>query len=90
MSIGEYEKVKPYIQPDEAVRLAPHSSVADYVIAEAIAQAYLTAGRLSWDHRRLWVNAVIYQAGRIAGIREERARRRERAAARGGGESNSI
>ncbi|MBR4628720.1 MAG: hypothetical protein IKO47_14055 [Ruminococcus sp.] len=89
MSIDRYD-AQQRITPEEAAAYSHYASRSEYDTAEAIANAYIRADGYTINHRLLWMNAVIYHAGRIAGIREERARRRARAAARGGGESNRI
>ena len=73
------DPVSPYITPDEAIALTPYSTFADYMTARHIMRAYRAAietGNTLFD--RDWECAVIFSAGRIAGIRQERARRKSR------------
>lgn len=72
-------KVTPLVSPAEAVRLAKLRTIEDIYIALDIAKAVdkspmVICEPAEW--RYLFSIATVWNAGRIQGIREERARRK--------------
>lgn len=65
------------VSPQEAVRLAEYRSIKDIYIAVDIAKEYKDKGIVQ---ELTWLFGTIWNAGRIQGIREERARRSSRSA----------
>lgn len=63
---------KSLVTPKEAVRLSEYRSIKDIYIAVEIAKEYKATGIVQ---DLTWVFGTIWNAGRIQGIREERAKR---------------
>lgn len=61
---------------EEAVELASYLDVTDEMQAEEIYKAYMTTCEKSPLLLKEFVCAVLFNAGRIQGIREERARKK--------------
>lgn len=59
------------ISPHEFERIFEFSTVEYYYIAEELLESYSKS-----DHDGLWVLGYLFFAGRIQGIRDERARKR--------------
>ena len=71
------------VTPEEAVELALKFGTAKAAyIAKDIADEYKrrTAGEKDGIFRQLFMYAAIFEAGRLQGVREERYRRKPRAA----------
>lgn len=66
-----------YITAEEAVKLSKQSTATDLVDAKGIYDLYLQSR--AQEHDQEWLSAVaiatIFNAGRVAGIRQERAKR---------------
>lgn len=63
---------KSLVTPKEAVRLSEYRSIKDIYIAVEIAKEYKATGIVQ---ELTWVFGTIWNAGRMQGIREERAKR---------------
>lgn len=62
------------VTPAEAVKLAMHRTYKDVCIASEVMTEY---NRLFGADSTAWLMGVIWNAGRMQGIREERAKRRD-------------
>ena len=70
-------KVVPLVTPEEAIKLMNTRTIADMYITEEIEKSFKNLEREVcdpiWEKFRLF--ALIWNAGRIQGIREERRKR---------------
>lgn len=75
---------RPLLKPEEAIILTKYRTIIEWDLIEDVAAAYtkkkpVPPSNASMDERRFYSMCfyqAIFTAGRIQGIREERARRR--------------
>ena len=79
--------VELLISPDEVVKMGENRPYTDAFVADAIVKSYLLhkppAPGANQEERIVYsafLRAALYNAGRVCGIREERARRKGKAA----------
>jgi len=71
--------VKNHIEPQEAAKLADHLFTSDITEARAMAMAYFKKNPFDMknpDYSAAKCFAAVFNAGRIDGIRSERAKRK--------------
>lgn len=74
------ESKKPLITPDEAIKLGKCITLYDIYIANDIANEYMKEMRRSPTKLvavDLYTFSYVWNAGRIQGVREERAKRKK-------------